>query len=114
MFVRWYVFVVSFCTFDFGGSGACADEQTEQHFDTCVVERFDLALPTHTDVCLCSIAYQTFTIADSITQNGEAYGGLGSCRSDHLTGLRSKLPGSRKTATFLVPSLGWYFVGLGE
>ena len=53
-------------------------------------------------------------MADSITQNGEAYGGLGSCRSDHLTGLRSKLPGSRKTATFLVPSLGWYFVGLGE
>ena len=81
MFVRWYVFVVSFCTFDFGGSGACADEQTEQHFDTCVVERFDLALPTHTDVCLCSIAYQTFTIADSIIQNGEAYGGLGTCRS---------------------------------
>ena len=39
---------------------------------------------THTDFSLCSITYQIFTKADSINQIGEAYGGLGSCRSDHF------------------------------
>ena len=74
---------------------------SEQH-GLCIVERFDLALPTHTDVCLCSIGYQTFTMSDSFfVQNGEAYGGLGTCRS-------------RKMATFIVQSLGWYFLSLGE
>ena len=40
-------------------------------------------------------------MTDRNIQNGEAYGGLGTCRS-------------RKTATFIVQSLGWYFLSFGE
>ena len=43
-----------------------------------------MAWTTHTDFCLCSITYHIVTRAGSINQIGEAYGGLGSCRSDHF------------------------------
>ena len=49
------------------------------------VERFHSALPTHTDVSFSNHILQTIAMADSIIQNGEAYGGLGTCRSSYLS-----------------------------
>ena len=49
------------------------------------VERFHSALPTHTDVSFSNHILQTITMADSIIQNGEVYGGLGTCRSSYLS-----------------------------
>ena len=54
-------------------------------------------------------------MTESLIQNGEAYGGLGTRRCDNLTWLRSILQNSsRKTAAFVVQSLGWFFLSLGE
>ena len=97
---------MSFGTFDFGGNGA----REEEHNNTLarVMWKGVIQRCRRTLIFVSSIAYSKHL---QLIQNGEAYDGLGSCRSDNLTWLQNS---SRKTATFIVPSSGWFFLSFGE
>ena len=56
-----------------------------------------------------------FTMADSIIQNGEAYGGLGTCRFEGFMWVLLFLPRPRGTsASLVVPTSWWCLPAYGE